>query len=62
MRGNFERNILVCFVQYICLIRSDDIQSCHLVMLQCTPPIGHVVTFHLHSLGVNQEKKYTLYQ
>jgi len=25
-------------------------------MLQCTPPMGHVVTFHFHSFRVNQEK------
>jgi len=27
-----------------------------MVMLQCTPPMGHVVTFHFHSFRVNQEK------
>jgi len=25
-------------------------------MLQCTPSMGHVVTFHFHSFRVNQEK------
>jgi len=27
-----------------------------MVMLQYTPPMGHVVTFHFHSFRVNQEK------
>jgi len=25
-------------------------------MLQCTPPMGHGVTFHFHSFRVNEEK------
>jgi len=52
---------------YIIWIRLDSILNCHMVMLQCapqiiqcTPPMGHVVTFHFHSLRVNQEKKYTV--
>ncbi len=42
----------VCFF----FIRSDNILSCHMVMLQCAPPTGHVVTFHFHRLRVNKEK------
>lgn len=44
-------------------MRSDNILSCHMVMLQrapqmlqCTPPTGHVVTFHFQFLRVNKEK------
>jgi len=29
-------------------------------MLQCTPPMGHVVTFHFHSFRINQETRHTL--
>jgi len=30
--------------------------NCHMVMLQRSPPMGHVFTLHLHSFGVYQEK------
>ncbi len=50
-------------VLYIFFIRSDSILGCHMVMLQrapeilqCTPPTGHVVTFHFQFLRVNKEK------
>jgi len=42
-------------------MRSDSILNCYMVMLQCAPhmlqctaPMGHVVTFHFHSFRVNQ--------
>lgn len=45
-------------------MRSDNILSCHMVMLQrapqmlqCTPPTGHVVTFHFQFLRANKEKR-----
>jgi len=33
-------------LSYIFSITSDNILSCRMVILQCTPPMGHVVTFH----------------
>ncbi len=45
-------------------MRSDNILGCHMVMLQrapqllqCTPPMGHVATFHFQFLRVNTEKR-----
>jgi len=37
-------------------IRSDNTSSCHMVMLQCAPHMGHVVTFHFHPF---KKKVYT---
>ncbi len=59
----YWHNILVC-LEYIFFIRSDNILGCHMVMLQhapqmlkCTPPRGHVVTFHFQFWRVNKEKR-----
>jgi len=35
---------------------TDNILNCHMVLLQCAPPIRHVVIFHFPSFGVNKEK------
>jgi len=47
---------IIWFDLYWFLIRQDSILSCYMVMLHCTPPIGHVVTFHFHSFRENREK------
>ncbi len=53
------------FVLYILFMRPDNFLSCRMVMkqrapqmLQCTPPTGHVVTFHFHFLKVKNVNLY----
>ncbi len=44
----FEKvNNFILLTKYF-FIRADNILSCHMIMLQCTPPTGHVVRFHFY--------------